>query len=257
MNKPILLEIIAASLDDARAAVDGGADRLELCSALALGGLTPSIGTLEAIKSEVEVQVMCMVRPREGGMAYTEGEFTVMLRDAEALLKAGADGLVFGFLSADGEVDIDRSRRFLDVAAHAADGRAVETVFHRAFDVVAHPERALEEIVSLGITRILTSGRAPEAIGGTAEIRRYVEQAGGRIQILPGGGIDLFTVERIVSESAVDQVHLYLTDTLEDRSVTRNPRIYFGAHVPSSELEVRRVSPDRVRRVRSILDRIA
>jgi copper homeostasis protein len=256
MEKPILLEIIAASLDDAKAAVEGGADRLELCSALAQGGLTPTLGTLEAIKAELDVRVMCMVRPREGGMAYSEGEFAVMLRDAEHLLKAGADGLVFGFLSADGEVDIDRCQKFLDKVSDVTQGRPVETVFHRAFDVVGHPERALEEIINLGITRILTSGRAPEAIEGTAEIRSYLEQAKGRIEILPGGGIDLFSVERIVSETGVDQVHLYLTDELEDRSVTRNPRIYFGAHVPSSEIEIRRVSPERVRRLRSILDRI-
>jgi copper homeostasis protein len=256
MEKPILLEIIASSLDDAKAAVDGGADRLELCSALALGGLTPTLGTLEAIKAELDIRVMCMIRPREGGMAYSEGEYAVMLRDAESLLQSGADGLVFGFLSSDGEVDINRCRGFLDRVGEVAAGRPVDTVFHRAFDVVAHPDRALEEIIGLGITRILTSGRAPEATEGTAEIRRYVEQAKGRIEILPGGGIDLFSVERIVTESKVDQVHLYVTDELEDRSVTRNPRIYFGAHLPSSELEIRRVSSDRVRRVRSVLDRV-
>src|SRR5436305_8579288 len=110
----ILLEVIVSSLDDARAAAAGGADRFELCSALALGGLTPSLGTLVAIKSEVPVPVMFMVRPREGGMAYTDGEVAVMERDLELALDAGADGIVFGFLTAGGEVDLPRSRRFVD-----------------------------------------------------------------------------------------------------------------------------------------------
>src|SRR2546425_4031243 len=100
----ILLEVIVSSLDDARAAAAGGADRFELCSALALGGLTPSLGTLAAIKAETAVPVMFMLRPREGGMAYTDGETAVMERDADLALEAGADGLVFGFLTADGEI---------------------------------------------------------------------------------------------------------------------------------------------------------
>src|SRR5438552_4519835 len=104
-EKPILLEIIVSSLDDARAAAQGGADRFELCSALALGGLTPSLGLLAALKAELPQPVMFMVRPREGGMAYTEGEFAVMERDAILALEAGADGLVFGFLTPDGRVD--------------------------------------------------------------------------------------------------------------------------------------------------------
>src|SRR4030095_5967971 len=110
----ILLETIVSSLDDARAAFRGGADRFELCSALALGGLTPSLGTLAAIKAEIPTPVMFMVRPREGGMAYTEGEFAVIERAAALALEAGADGLVFGFLTPDGAVDPARCRRFIE-----------------------------------------------------------------------------------------------------------------------------------------------
>src|SRR5207244_9781726 len=124
---PVLLETIVSSLDDARAAAAGGADRFELCSALALGGLTPSLGTLAAIKAEIEVPVMFMVRPREGGMAYTEGEFAVMERDADLALEAGADGLVCGFLTPESEVDVPRSRRFL--AGRASPRRQI--VYHR------------------------------------------------------------------------------------------------------------------------------
>src|SRR3954453_7955984 len=106
--KQVLLEVIVSSLDDARSAAAGGADRFELCSALALGGLTPSLGTLTAIKAETRVPAMFMLRPREGGMAYTDGETAVMERDAELAAEAGADGLVFGFLTPKGDVDVPR-----------------------------------------------------------------------------------------------------------------------------------------------------
>lgn len=255
MGQRILLEVIASSLDDALAAAEGGADRLELCSALALGGLTPTLGTLHAVKARVQIPIMCMLRPREGGMAYSDREFDVMRRDAELLLEAGADGLIFGFLSADGEIDIDRCGKVLNLVGQLSSEKTVQCIFHRAFDVVADPVRALEELIDLDFDRVLTSGRAPTALEGIDVIRRAVEQAAGRIQILPAGGIDFFSVERIVAGTGVDQVHVYIPEVLEDRSVTRNPRIYFGAHVLQSELEFRRVSPAKVRRVRALLDR--
>jgi copper homeostasis protein len=253
MANRILLEVIASSLDDARNAVAGGADRLELCGALAMGGLTPSLGTLRAIKRESAIPVMSMVRPREGGMAYSEGEFQAMVLDAEIFVEEGADGLVFGFLTSDGDLDVSRCRSFLQRVRAAAGARSVQTVFHRAFDVVANPERALEQLVELGVDRILTSGREPLAVEGVAAIRRYIELSAGRIEILPGGGITLDTLERVVSETGADQVHLYLGEPGEDRSVVGNPGIYFGAHLPSSELEVREVRMDAVRRVRQAL----
>lgn len=250
---PIALEIIAASADDARAAASGGADRLELCSALALGGLTPSLGTLKAVRQAVSIPIMCMVRPREGGMAYSSCEFQVMLEDVVTFLGAGADGLVFGFLTPEGEIDLGRCRELLDVVSAHRGGRRIQTVFHRAFDVVAEPVRALEQLVDLGVDRILTSGRAATAREGIAEIRRNVDQANGRIQILPGGGITTEDVAEIVRATGVDQVHLYVTESKEDPSTRGNPAIYFGAHVPAGELEYRQVSRPGVRAVRELL----
>jgi copper homeostasis protein len=246
----ILLEVIISSLDDARAAAAGGADRFELCSALALGGLTPSLGTLAAIKAEIKLPVMFMVRPREGGMAYTEGEFAVMEHDADLALEAGADGLVCGFLTPESEVDIARCRRF--IAGRAGRGRQI--VFHRAYDVVADPHAALEQLINLGFTRVLTSGRAASALDGLAEIRRTVEQAAGRIEVLPGAGIRAADVRRVVAETGVDQVHLYVAEPVIDRSVQANPAIRFGAFVPSEETQYRMVTSAAVRAVREALD---
>lgn len=249
-----MLEAIVANLDDARAAAAGGADRFEMCSALALGGLTPSLGTVQAIKREIDIPMMCMVRPREGGMAYLDGEFTAMLRDAELLLEAGADGIVFGLLKPDSSLDVGRCREFLKVVERAAGGKTVQTCFHRAFDVIDDPDSSLEKLIDLGVTRILTSGREPTVMEGLDEIRRYVEIADGRIEVLPGGGIDASTVARVVEATGVDQVHLYITRVERDLSASRNPAVYFGAHVPENEVEFRVVDEPEVRKVRQILD---
>lgn len=248
----ILLETIVSSLDDARAAAAGGADRFELCTALAVGGLTPSLGLLASIKAVTDVPVMFMLRPREGGMAYTEDECAVIERDLELALEHGADGFVFGFLTPESAVDVARCRRLLRRMETA--GRPLQTVFHRAFDVVADPHTALEQLVDLGITRVLTSGRAALATNGLDEIRRNVEQAAGRIQILPGGGIRLDTVEQVVRETGVEQVHLSITEPAPDPSAASNPQIRFGVDPPASETEYRAVTADGVRRVREALD---
>ena len=148
-----LLEVIVSSLDDARAAAAGGADRFELCAALAVGGLTPSLGLLDAIKRELaSIPVMFMLRPREAGMAYTEADLSVMERDAALAIEHGADGLVFGVLTDRGEVNAAACSRILRIAKQRPN---TQTVFHRAFDVVADPTRALEQLIELGFTRVL------------------------------------------------------------------------------------------------------
>jgi copper homeostasis protein len=251
MAEKILLEVIVSSLDDARAAATGGADRFELCSALALGGLTPSLGTLALIKQQSEIPVMFMVRPREGGMAYTPGELGVMERDAELALEAGANGLVFGFLTPDGDVDVAETRAFLRRCSRVAPGR--QWVFHRAYDVVRDPEVALEQLIDLGVTRVLTSGRGKTAMDGLDELRRTVEQADGRIEVLPGGGIRPANLGQVLA-TGVDQVHLSLSEQRPDSSATGNPEVYFGADLPTSEATYRAVSEELVRTVRQALD---
>ncbi|HEU4754557.1 MAG TPA: copper homeostasis protein CutC [Armatimonadota bacterium] len=248
----MLLETIVSSLDDARAAAAGGADRFELCGALAVGGLTPSLGTLQAIKEAVNVPVMCMVRPREGGMAYTDAEIAVMERDAALALEAGADGLVFGFLTEESGVDVHQCRRFLHHCSRIAAGR--QWVFHRAFDVVADPRRSLEELINLGFTRVLTSGRAAGAMEGLDEIRRTVEQADGRIEVLPGGGIRVESIPEVVRRTGADQVHLFIAGPRRDPSASANPAIHFGVPPPATETEYHAVDGDRVRRARQLLD---
>lgn len=157
---PILLEICCGSAEDSIEAAAGGADRVELCSALFLGGLTPSLGSLLEAKQRTNIPVIAMNRPRPAGFCYSATEFAVMERDAELLLEHGADGIVFGMLNRDGTVDSKRTRAMRERIGSR------QAVFHRAFDVTPDPFRALEELIDLGLTRVLTSGQKPDAPQG-------------------------------------------------------------------------------------------
>ena len=222
--KNILLEVCCGSADDVIEAYRAGADRVELNSDLFHGGLTPSIGSLIVAKRETNIPVMTMVRPREGGFCYTETEFRVCLEDAEMLLKNGADGLVFGFLHNDGRIDRERTRRIAEIAQ--SEGK--ETVFHRAVDVVPDWKEAVDLLADLKITRILSSGQAPDVSDATDTIREMIRYAGDRIQILPGAGITMRNIRRIAEETGAGQLHVAVHRTLADPSTVNNRAIYYG-----------------------------
>jgi copper homeostasis protein len=220
---PILLEICCGSAEDAIEAAAGGADRVELCSALFLGGLTPSLGSLREVKQRTQIPVIAMNRPRQAGFRYSATEFAVMERDAELLLEHNADGIVFGILNADGSVDSGRTRALRKrIGPRTA-------VFHRAFDVTPDPFRALEELIDLGIDRVLTSGQKNGAPEGAALIKQLIERAAGRIEVLPGAGITLENVGQLIDETKCTQVHLTAFAERQDPSTLANPAIYFGA----------------------------
>ena len=222
--KNIVLEVCCGSTDDVIEAYKGGADRVELNSNLFHGGLTPTIGSLIVAKRETKIPVMTMVRPREGGFCYTETEFRVCMADAEMLLKYGADGLVFGVLTAEGRIDLERTRRIAEIAQRAGK----ESVFHRAIDVVPDWKEAIDQLVDLGITRILTSGQSPDVSDATDTIREMINYAGERIQILPGGGITKRNIRRVAEETGACQMHVAVHRTLMDTSTVNNRSIYYG-----------------------------
>jgi copper homeostasis protein len=225
----ILLEICCGSIDDAIQSQGGGADRVELCSALFLGGLTPSIGTVQEAKRRLKIPVMVMVRPRGGGFCYTNAEFATMERDAEAAVENGADGVVFGILNKDGRVDQRRSERMRRIIGER------EAVFHRAFDVTPDPLRALDELIDLGITRVLTSGQKPSAPKGVELIAKLAQRAGKRIEILPGGGIRPHHVNEIVRRTGCAQIHMTAWRKVEDQSTHANREISFGGALRPAE----------------------
>jgi copper homeostasis protein len=243
----VLLEVPIASVEDALAAREGGADRLEVNAALPLGGLTPSLGTLIEVKAAATRPVFTMIRPRPGGFAYGEADFKVMQRDVDLALQHGIDGVVFGILTADGRVDRDRCRRLL---RQAADRPAV---FHRAFDVTPDPFEALEALVDLGFRRVMSSGQEENAYNGAQLLGELIRRAAGRIEVLPAGGINRFTVADVVDRTGCDQVHASLRMRREDRSVAGRPQVSLGGTVRLPEDRYGATSAEAVAELRGLL----
>jgi copper homeostasis protein len=239
----IQLEICTASVEDCVKAERGGAHRVELNCALMLGGLTPSLGALREARASVRLPMIAMIRPRPAGFCYSRSEFAVMQRDAETALAEKADGIAFGILTAAGAVDVKRCRQMVKLAG----GR--QAVFHRAFDVVRNPLAALEQLIDLGLTRIMTSGQEASAYNGAANIAAYLRQAAGRIEILPAGGINRFTVADVVKRTGCDQVHASLSAARKDRSAAGRPQVAFGGSVKQSEDEFTVTDEEAVRRM--------
>ena len=185
-----------------------GADRIELNSALALDGLTPTPGLLFEARRAVRAPLIAMARPRAGDFCYSATEFRVLRRDVEYALEHGADGIAFGILDGDGRIDTRRCRTV--VRQVAACNR--EVVFHRAFDAVKDPSDALARLIDLGVRRVMTSGGRRTAEAGAPVIRRLRERAAGRIEILPAGGIRPGNLCRLLERTGCDQVHSSLRD---------------------------------------------
>ena len=207
----VLLELCVDSVTDAIAAERGGTDRVELNAAYALDGLTPSLGALVEARAHVRLPIIAMLRPRPGGFCYDDAEFRVMQRDADLLLKHGADGLAFGILRPDRTIDADRCRAIVRQCGPR------DAVFHRAFDEVPDPLRALEELIDLGFRRVLTSGQQPTATAGTELLHKLSECAAGRIEILPGGGVRPANVQDLVARTGCTQVHTSLRAAAAER----------------------------------------
>ena len=196
-----IVEICAGDIQSAQAAVLGGAQRIELCSALPLDGLTPSAGLIQAARSLEGIKLHVLIRPREGDFVYDATETEIMLHDISLAKQLGADGVVIGALTPDGDIDIPTCRRLIA----AAEG--MQVTFHRAFDRCADPHRALEEIIALGCSRLLTSGQAPTAEAGIPLLRELVHQANGRIIIMPGAGVTPADARRILDETGATEIH--------------------------------------------------
>lgn len=212
-NHGVLLEVCVGSLADAVAAADAGADRLELCGALELGGLTPSHGLIEQVIGGVGLPVVVMIRPRAGGFCYSDDEFCCMLRDAELALLAGAHGIVFGCLTSNGTIDGSRTKDLVGLAVER------NTVFHRAFDFVPDKRAALEEFIDIGVTRVLTTGGPTTAIEGAPSLRQLNDQASGRIEILPAGGVTVANAVDLVRNTGCNQLHAGVAMSAFDSSI--------------------------------------
>jgi copper homeostasis protein len=211
----VLVEAAVESLDAALAAAEGGAHRIELCADLAQGGTTPSEQLLRDAISRLSIPIFVLVRPRPGDFVYTNAEHLVMLGQIGQAKRAGAAGIVTGALTAREEIDQIRTAELI-VAA-----RPLLVTFHRAFDACRDLSASLEQLIALGVDRLLTSGGAATATEGAEQIRALVAQAKGRIGILPGGGITPETAARLVRETGVREVHFSVKNAEKVRAVTK------------------------------------
>lgn len=211
------VEICAGSYQDCLAAEKGGATRVELNSALSVGGLTPSVVMLRRVKKETALRVICMVRPRAAGFCYDEKDTAVMMEEARLLLENGADGIAFGFLDEAGAVKEKDTKQMIDLI-HSF---GKEAVFHRAFDVTADPYQAMETLIVCGADRVLTSGMQSKAIEGTLLIKELQQRYGSQIEILAGSGVNAENAETLIKETGISQVHSSCKSFLLDPTTAR------------------------------------
>ncbi|SNT34956.1 copper homeostasis protein [Actinomadura meyerae] len=223
-------EICIDSVAGAIAAEGAGAHRVELCAALFEGGLTPTLGTVRAALAAVSsIKVNVIIRPRGGDFIYDEHEVAAMEHDAALVREAGADGVVIGALTPEGTID----RPVVERLIAAAGGLPV--TFHRAFDMTADPFAALEELVELGVDRVLTSGQDVSVLEGAPLIAELVERAGDRIIVMPGGGVTDRNVARIVAATGAREIHFAALSEEPSPAVHRNPYPFMGGELRQPE----------------------
>jgi len=238
----VLVEVCVDSVSSALAAERAGAARVELCSALIEGGITPSAGLIEMTRAAVSVALLVMIRPRGGDFCYDSDEFEIMRRDLALAKRLGADGVVFGILDVDGNVDVARTRQLVDLA------RPLAVTFHRAFDMTANLFRALDDVCAAGADRLLTSGGEPTSIAGQETIRRLVNQAQGRIIVMPGSGIKPDNARALVDHTGVTEIHVGLRTAIPSPMQHRNLRVSMGS-VEGREYQRFVVLEEQVRRL--------
>ncbi|HLO45629.1 MAG TPA: copper homeostasis protein CutC [Leadbetterella sp.] len=220
--KKKLLEICCYSLKSCKNAEKGGADRIELCGGFLEGGTTPSVGLLKSVLDEVSLPVYCMIRPRGGDFLYNEEEMKSMIADIKIMKEYRPAGFVLGLLSSDGNIDMDKNSKLIEAIG------GLPVTFHRAFDMCKNPQLAVEQLISLGIENILTSGQFQTAPKGIQNLKEYKSIAGNRINIMAGSGVNASNILQL-AESGVDAFHFTAKKSIASEMTYRNPNINMGA----------------------------
>ncbi|MBF1098864.1 copper homeostasis protein CutC [Solobacterium sp.] len=211
-----LFEVCAGSVQDCINAQLGGADRVELNSALHLGGLTPSLAMLKLVKEKTLLKVICMDRPRAAGFCYDDVEIETMFEDAKILLENGADGISFGFLNSDATINVTETKKMVELIHQYQK----EAVFHRAFDCVDNPMHAIKQLIDCGVDRILTSGLQPTAMQGASVLEKLQSEFGDQIKLLAGSGINANNIRALKEQTGLHQFHGSCKEWCKDPTTT-------------------------------------
>jgi len=246
----MVLEICTDSVESAIAAECGGAQRVELCSNLLEGGVTPSVGITATVRDRIGIDLFVMIRPRGGDFCYTDFEFEVMQRDIQQAHEVGVDGVVLGILDQQARIDVARTRQLVELA------NPLPVTFHRAIDMTPDPRLALEDVIAAGAKRVLTSGAAPRATEGLAMVAMLVQTGRGRIGVIAGGGITPETIAHVAQTTGVTEFHASLRTAYPSPVAFHRPDVQMGETRDREYL--RYVVEERnVCGLRSALDRVA
>jgi len=245
-----LLEICADSADSAIIAQEAGAQRIELCDSLIEGGITPSAGKIESVRQNIDIALHVIIRPRGGDFLYTGVEYDIMRRDIERCGEAGADGIVLGILTPEGNIDIERSARLIEEA------RPMSVTFHRAFDMCIDPYRGIEDVIAAGADRILTSGQMNDAPSGAAIISDLVKKAGSEIIIMPGGGLNLSNIKKVAEITGAQEFHLTGRKSIESSMLFRRKGISMGGNTSDDEFKQKLADPQVIKNIIQLLKMI-
>lgn len=239
-----VIEIATADYTTTRSAVEGGADRIELCAALTEGGTTASYGTIKKCREHFGVQLFPIIRPRSGDFLYSKEEFEMMMEDVRLCKDLGCDGVVIGLLNRDGTIDIEHTARLIELAY------PLEVTFHRAFDRCKDPFEAMEQLISAGCQRILTSGQQPVASEGIELIAQLVKAADQRIVIMPGSGVRTDNIKQLAQQTGAKEFHSSL------RSKQKSKMDFIHPSFVNSEESCFNpfINPDEVKKLKQALN---
>ena len=240
------IEICLESIESVIAAEKGGADRVEFCADLFEGGTTPSLGAFKVARANSTITMSVMIRPRGGDFCYSDLEFAAMKEDIRLFKEAGADCVVFGILTPDGEIDIKRNTELIELA------RPMEVTFHRAFDMTPNAEASLVTLIGMGVDRLLTSGLEATVIEGIETLAALVKQAGDRIIVMPGCGITERNFAFLDSKVGAKEYHVFVPGTFESKMTYRPEHIYMGGMLRQAEFSISHTDQNRVHAVTKI-----
>jgi copper homeostasis protein len=237
------LEICVDNVESAIEAQNAGADRIELCNNLMEGGTTPGLGTISSAKSNITIGLHVIIRPRGGDFLYSGLDYDIMRRDIESCREYGVDGVVLGILLPDGTIDIDRTAKLTELA------KPMSVTFHRAYDMCKDPFKGLEDVITTGADRLLTSGQKNRAEEGVELISQLIKQAGKRIIIMPGSGINLSNINHIAVKTGAKEFHLTGRKVIDSEMIYRKENIYMGGTSGIQEYSRKVSDPDMIRSI--------